>query len=197
MKKIITIIPATIFFLLLFSPNVLAVNHKVNVRFWLNRNATTPYCDEFLIVYFQNKTYNQGKMDYIYKCYNASYHGCVANISVPETNYFDLLFTNGAITWNTTNGCPSTVENYEVWATVQSNMYVDQDMDLDYLINITRSGEPRNYFWNTQSFRTILSIVTFIILMVIVVIVGYLTKSGLVALIIFLCGLAIKLIIGI
>ena len=197
MKKIITIIPATIFFLLLFSPNVLAVNHTINVRFWLNRNATTSYCDEFLIVYFQNKTYNQGRVDYNYTCYHAGYHGCVASISVPETNYFDLIFTNGAVSWNMTNGCPSTVENYEVWSTVQSNILIDGDMDLDYLINITRSGEPRNYFWNTQSFKAILSIVTFIILMVVVVIVGYITKSGLVALIIFLYGLAIKLIIGI
>jgi hypothetical protein len=167
------------------------------VKFWLNRNATTPYCDEFLTVYLQNKTTYQGGLNYNYTCYHANYSGCIASITVPETNYFDIIFTNGAITWNTTNGCPSTVENYEVWSTVQSNVYIDSDNEFDYLINITRSGEPRNYFWNTQSFKAILSIVTFVIVIVIVIFVGYITKSGLVALIVFLSLLAIKLILGV
>src|SRR3989337_1042210 len=125
MKKILF---ATIFFLLLLSPIVLAQPHFVTVEFFLNRNATVKYFDEFLIVYLQNKTYNAGKMDYTYKCYHANYTGGMANISVPETEYFDLLFANGAVTWNATNGCPSTIENYDVWSTVQSNMYVNQNM---------------------------------------------------------------------
>lgn len=186
----------TIFFLFLFSI-ANAQPHYVTVEFWLSRNMSTKYFDDFLIVYLQNKTYKSGSMDYTYKCYHANYTGGLVNITVPETEYFDLLFTNGAVTWNGTNGCPSMVENYEVWATVQSNIYVDRNLDLDYYINITRSGEPRGIFWNTQSFKAILSIITLLIIVVIAVGVAYITKSGIACLLVFLVGLAIKLILGI
>jgi hypothetical protein len=158
---------------------------------------TSRYFDEFLIVYLQNKTYSQGQMFYNFKCYHANYTGGVANITVPDTDYYDLYFTNGAVTWNITSGCPKTVENYEVWATVQSGIHVDSDLDLNYFINITRTGETRNYFWNTQSFKGIISIMVLLLILIISLIVGYFTKSGIAIILTFVVGLLIKIILGI
>jgi hypothetical protein len=56
---------------------------------------------------------------------------------------------------------------------------------------------PRQYFWNTLSFRTIISIGAWIVIGLILFAVAYFTKSGLAVGIFFLILLIIKLLIGI
>lgn len=179
---------------------VSAQPYEVDVRFWLDKQFLNQYIDETLKVYLQNKTYipNQPEVfSYTYLCYHANYHNGLANITVLNDTRYDLIITDGNVNWNNVTGCPTTVENYGVWANVQSVIPVNSNMELDYYINITIQQEaPRQYFWNSINLKAIISALVFVVIIVLTVIIGYYTQSGLVSLIAFLGLIAIKVILG-
>jgi hypothetical protein len=197
------ILASMAFLLTLFSifSGVLAQPYAIDVRFWNDENMNSAYKNEMMKVYFQNKTYTGG-YDYTYKCYHANYTNGSAIILVNETNIFDLLITDGNLQWGNTTGCPTRVENYAFWATVQSYMLIDHNETYDYSINVTYHGQPRSYFWGTQSVRQILSALYWLaVLAIIIILEWYLTKGGgqpswLLPLIIFVIAIIVKLAFG-
>jgi hypothetical protein len=70
-------------FLLSFTP---ALSHNVTVKFWLDKGMTVPYIDEFMTVYLQNKTYQQGRLDYDKYCFASNYTGGQALITTNQTS---------------------------------------------------------------------------------------------------------------
>jgi hypothetical protein len=174
----------------------LVASHQVVVRMYLDKEKTDVYSNEFMWIYLQNKTYEAGQLIYNATCYRGQYTGGFANITVP-TGWYDILAVDGAITWNNETDCPEKVENYDVWATAQSNMYVDGDRDLDYFVNTTLIAPPRQYFFNMVSFRAIMSIIAWLIIGAVCFVVAWKTNSGLAVLIIFIILLVVKLLIGI
>jgi len=188
---------ALILSILLLASIGVAQAHTVTAEFWLDKEKTDEYYNEFLWVYLQNKTFEVGGLVYNATCYRGHYTGGVATISSVPTGYYDVLAVDGAISWNNVTNCPDRVDNYDIWATAQSNLYVDSDTGLDYFVNTTMLAPPRQYFWNILSFRMIISIVYWLLILVVVVAVAYFTKSGLGCLIVFIILLAIKLLIGI
>lgn len=193
MKSRKILVPSIILSLLLFP---IVASHYVTVEFWTDKEMNNKYHNEFLWVYLQNKTFEVGEISYNVTCYRGQYANGLANVSVP-TGYYDLLAVDGAITWNNETDCPDRVENYDIWATAQSNLYVDSDMELDYFVNTTLIAPPRQYFWNLYSFRMILSVIAWIVILGIIIAVAYWTHSGFACVIVFLILLAIKLLIGI
>jgi hypothetical protein len=195
---------AMAFLLALFSMTSisLAQPYNVTVRFWNDVNMDSPYLNSFMKVYFQNRTI-VSSWDYDYRCYHADYVNGTAIITVNETNVFDLLITDGNLQWNETTGCPIKVENYAFWSTVQSDMRIDSDQTLNYWINVTYSGQPRGYFWSTQSLRTIISAIYWLIVLAIIIFIEWkLTKGGgqaswILPLIVFVIAIIVKLALGI
>jgi hypothetical protein len=164
---------------------------------WTDKEMSNKYYNEFLWIYLQNRTFEAGDVNYNATCFKGQFTGGIATVTIPEDGYFDVMAVDGAITWNNISDCPEKVENYDVWATAQSSLYVDQDIELDYFVNTTLIAPPRQYFWNLMSFRMILSIIAWIVILGIIIAVAYWTHSGLACLIVFLILLAIKLLIGI
>jgi hypothetical protein len=165
-------------------------------RLFLDKEKIDPYYNEFMWIYLQNRTFVAGEISYNATCYRGQYASGLANITVP-TGWYDILAVDGAITWNNETDCPEKVENYDVWATAQSNMYVDGDRDLDYFVNTTLIAPPRQYFFNMVSFRAIMSIIAWLLIGAICFVVAWKTNSGLAVLIIFVILLVVKLLIGI
>lgn len=194
------VFPTMVIFLL-FCPMVLAQPYQVEVRFWLDKQFNEQYIDETMKVYLQNRTYipNQfGVFVWNYSCFHDDYNGGLANITVWNTTRYDLIITDGNVNWNNETGCPHRVENYGFWATVQSDLLIDSDKQYDYYINITIQQEaPRQYFWNYINLKMLVSVITFIIILVIVAVIGWKTQSGIVAFIAFLILLGIKVLLGI
>lgn len=139
---------------LLLIPMSSASNH-VNVKFYTDILAQNPYCNEFMTVYLQNRTSSPSGLQYDYKCYTSNYTGCVADFDVSDVRTYDLLITDGAVTINNVTGCPTKVENYDIWSTVQSDIYVNHNMNLKYYINITAQGSPKSAFGNSLSISQI------------------------------------------
>jgi hypothetical protein len=187
----------------LISPLVLAQPYEVLVEFWADKNMNEKYYEEIMKVYLQNKTYVGGDWDYNYTCYHANYENGLANITVEETGKYDLLITNGNIVWDE-QGCPDTNENYEYWATVQSNLLIDEDKEFDYYINITWTGEqPRQFFWNTLSMGAVISAFWFLATFGLILGLEYwIVKqgqppSGVLAIVILLVSIILKLVLGV
>ena len=185
-------------------PAVLSSPYTVNVEFWNDKQATNHYCNNFMFVYLQNKTYNPNTFDYNYKCYSAPYTSCVANIVVNDSNIYDLLIADGSITWNNVTGCPSKIENNEIWNTVQSNIPVNGNLNLDYYINVTlETKNPSGLFGNTMSAKALASAIYFVVLLVLIIGVQVLLiragqpPSGLIALVMLVIGILLKLILPI
>lgn len=182
---------------------VFAQPHTVAVKFWNSENmeSGTEYKNEMMKVYFQNKTY-VGGWNYDYKCYHANYTNGTATIIVGESNYYDLLITDGNLQWSNTTGCPTRVENYAFWSTVQTNMLIDHDETYNFWINVTYHGQPRGSFWGTLSIRQIISALYWLgVITLIIVLEWYLTKEGghpswLLPLLIFIIAIIVKLAIG-
>jgi hypothetical protein len=184
--------------LVLLSISPVLSDYNVTVKFWLDRGMTVPYIDQFMTVYFQNKTFVNGQLDYTRYCYLVTYYNGDAVIPINQTGYYDLLITDGAVSVDNSTGCPSTNENYNFWSTVQSNMYLHQADTYNYFINITmRQTSPNQYFWNTINVKAIFSILYFIIAIGITAFIGKFSQSGIVALLTFIVLIIIKLIIGI
>jgi hypothetical protein len=172
-------------------------SHEVNVTFWTDREMENKYIDQFMTVYLQNKSFEQGDLDYDRTCWSSPYNLGVATMN-PPTGAFDLLITDGNVVFNNETGCPDTVENYQFWATVQSNVPIDSDVELDYFINITlNQGSPNQYFWNTINLKAMISILVFIFIGVVTAFVGKWSQSGVVALLTFLILILIKILIGV
>jgi len=170
--------------------------HTVTLKLYTDLQKTQVYSNEFLWAYLQNKTFVSGELSYNVTCYNAKYTGGQALITVP-TGYYDVLFVDGAISWNNATNCPDRVDNYNIWATAQSNVLIEGDKTLDYFVNTTLIAPPRQYFWNVLSFRTIISIIMWVLIGALCLVVAWKTNSGLAVAIIFLICLIIKLGIGI
>jgi hypothetical protein len=188
---------AVVISILLFASMSLVQAHTVTVEMWLDREMKEEYYNEFMWIYLQNKTFEPGDISYNATCYRAQYTGGIATIADVPTNYYDVLAVDGAISWNNITNCPDRVDNYDVWATAQSNVYIYQDTELDYFVNTTLIAPPRQYFWNTISFRAIISITVWVIIGLILFAVAYFTKSGLAVAIFFIILVIIKLLIGI
>lgn len=188
--------------LLMISSTAMAVPYDVNVRFWLDTEMNDPYINGVMKVYFQNQTYVSG-YDYEYTCYHANYVNGTASFVINETQAWDLLITDGNVVYSNSTGCPITIENYGFWSTVQSNMLIDQSGTYDYWINITIEGEPRNYFWGTQSIKSMISAGWWIVTFLIVIGVEYwLVKQGsnpsvILPIVLLIISILIKLSIGI
>jgi hypothetical protein len=102
------------------------------------------------------------------------------------------------VTLNNDTGCPDKVENYNFWSTVQSSLYVNNNKEYNYYINITmRQDSPNQYFWNMINFKALLSILVFIVILVLTAFIGKWSQSGVVALIAFVILLLIKIILGV
>jgi hypothetical protein len=170
--------------------------HTVTLKLYTDLQKTQVYSNEFLWAYLQNKTFVGGELSYNVSCFNAKYTGGQALITVP-TGYYDVLFVDGAISWNNNTNCPDRADNYDIWATAQSNVLIDGDKTLDYFVNTTLIAPPRQYFWNVLSFRTIISIIVWILIGALCFVVAWKTNSGLAVAIIFLICLFIKLGLGI
>jgi len=174
----------------------LVASHQVTIEMYLDKEQNNEYYNEFMWLYLQNRTFQAGEITYNATCYRSQYTGGLANVTVP-TGWYDILAVDGAITWNNETNCPEKVENYDVWATAQSNMYVDSDRELDYFVNTTLIAPPRQYFFNMVSFRAILSLIAWLFIGAVCFLVAWKTNSGLGVLVMFIILLAIKLLIGI
>jgi hypothetical protein len=142
--------------------------------------------------------------EYNKTCFWAPYNSGLAVINVTQEGIYDLIITDGTVSWNniTTgdryNTCPNLVENYVIYATVQSRMKIDASQDLDYYINITiQQSQPRSLFGSTISWKAMISAVVFLIILGISLAAGYYMKSGVALVVTFLVLFAIKLLLGI
>lgn len=185
--------------MLLFGAPVFA--STITVNFWNDQNMNSPYINEMMKVYVQNKSITGG-YDYNYTCYHADYLNGTASITVPVANWYDILITDGNLQWSNTTGCPTKVENYQFWSTVQSDLRMDSDHTYNYWINVTYTGQPRQYFWGTTSWRQLVaSLYWLAVLGGIIVLEWYLTKNGgtpswILPIIIFVVAVILKLALG-
>lgn len=190
-----------LFSLMLIAPMAMADNNTVNVRFWLDQNMNDAYLNNMMKVWFQNKTV-ESPWTYNYSCYHANYVNGTASIFLNVSGTYDLLITDGNLQWSNVTGCPTMIENQEFLSTVQSEMQISSDQTLDYWINVTITGEPRDYFWNTQSIRTLMASLYWVLVLVIILVAEwYLTKNGgtpswVLPIIIFIVAVIVKLAVG-
>ena len=191
--------------LMILSSAILAsgsLAQTVDIFFWNDQNMNSQYLNNMMKVYFQNKTY-AGAWGYNYTCYHSDYINGTAEIVLNSTGFYNLFITDGNLQWSNTTGCPTMVENYNFWSTVQSNMLIESDQTLNYYINVTITGEPRSVFWNTQSIRGIISALYWIACFVVIILIEWqLTKGGghpswILPIIIFIIFAIVKLSIGI
>ncbi len=173
--------------------------HVINVRFWLDKEFQNPYIDQTLKVYFENRTAIPSPFLFEYEkvCWWADYDSGVATIYVNQTGTYDLIITDGMVTWDNETNCPKKIENYMIWATVQSGMYIDHSEDLDYYINITIEQEqPRTLFFGHLSMKAFFSAIIFLIIIGLSLLAGYYLKSGVAIVVTFIGLLLIKIILG-
>jgi len=202
-RKISTAMILTMFTLNFMIPLVQAQPHTITVDFWTDQNMNNRYYNEFMKVYFQNKTY-VGAWNYDYECYGGNYTNGSAVISVNATKLFDLIITDGNLEWSNQTGCPTMVENYQFWTTVQSDMLINTDKTLNYYINITITGDqPREYFWGTMNWRQMISALYWLLCFGVIIGVEYWivkqgsTPSWILPIIILIIFAIVKLALGI
>ncbi len=201
-RKILIAMVLALFSFSIMGNMVLAQPHTVTVNFWNDQNMNVKYVNEMMKVYLQNQTY-AGGYDYTYECYHANYTNGSAVISVANTGIYDLLITDGNLQWSNITGCPTLVENYQFWATVQSDMLIDTDQTLNYYINVSVTGDVRAYFWNTQSWRGLISALYWLVCAGVIIGIEYwIVKQGaspswILPIIIFIIFAIVKLALGI
>jgi len=202
-RKIGTAMILTLLTLNFMIPLVQAQPHTITINFWTDQNMENRYYNEFMKVYFQNKTY-VGAWDYEYECYGGNYTNGTAVISVNATKLFDLIITDGNLEFSETTGCPVMVENYQFWTTVQSDMLINTDKTLNYYINITVTGDqPREYFWGTLNWKQLISALWWLACFGVIIAIEYwivkqgATPSWILPIIIFIIFAIVKLALGI
>jgi len=179
--------------ILLTLNSVYAIGYTVNVSFFQDQEATTPYINEFMYVYVQHKycqSYELGGLNCTYECRHGRYTSGTAIIeNVTDGLVWDFYILQPASFDNDT-ACPRKVNPIIDYQFDQK--VITENGSFEYFLNETVLPTPSS---TTFNFTTWLTVGYWILTLIVVVVAGYYSGNGWVGLIAFGIMIILKLIL--